>query len=341
MSKTDKKPRSEKQLANDKRLREMALKRAEEKRKAKEDTYLEEDFEPAEVKNKKKEAEVDPAQAVQSIPVNTAEQVEIPAPADMPVQPVPQFQAVDPALITSVAIAVAQALQQNPQLQSAAPEQKLDILEQSQNRQGQHSARVGANGIQGVFEKHSVREEDYPSPVPRLMKEPKIQRFAPQENFIFRWAVDGIQYERNGITYSEPRFTIELLRRLFDEDTGEPTNRAALVARNILHEDEFTTKAMARELDVISDYDNSDEGFKALMNEMRYQRIRQWMLALFAKPEVETHNRRPTTQVIEGKVVEVFDTERLTSGEGGISKASVIESQTGAGKIATPEGKPK
>lgn len=341
MSKTnDKKPRSEKQLANDERLRQMALKRAEEKRQAKEAEIVEEDFEPSEV-IEKRNAEQEPA-SIQQVPVDTSEQIEIPAIEDMPAPAPVQYSQVDPALITSMAIAIAQALQQNPQLKTAAPEEKLDILEQTQNRQGQHSARIGANGqIQGIFEKHSIREDDYPSPVARLLNEPRIQRFAPHENFIFNWSVDGVQYERNGITYSEPRFTIELLRRLYDEETGEPTNRAGLVARNILHEDEFTTKVMATKMEVIGDYEEGAEGFKMLMNEMRYERIKQWLMAIFTPAKIEFHNKRPTTEVIDGKVVEVFDTEKPTSGESGASKANIIKSQTGAGKIATPEGIPK
>ena len=334
MSKTEKakKPRSAKQLANDERLRQIA----KAKREANKD---EEDFVPTEVQEKQA---VEAAKAAHEdlstpVPQPNAEVTEV-KPTDNVPSPTPQPQVtVDPNLVAAVVTAVLQAQQQfGAQVAQATPDQKFDELESLQP-QRQNKARLGKGGeVQGVVFRYEVDKGYYPDPTQRLLDEPKLARFALRENFIFRWEVDGVEYKKDNITYAEPRFTMELFSRLFD-DEGEPTGQAALVARQMLHEDEFTTRIMAGRMGILDQFEDSEEGFRALMNEIRYQRFRTWLLAIFTPAKIETHRKRPLEQNINGKIVMVYDTESLTDGDSAAAKVSTLASQEGIGKISTPE----
>lgn len=244
--------------------------------------------------------------------------------------PLPEAQTIDPNLIAQV-VATVQALQaQNPQVAQATPEQKLKEIE------SMSTARVSDRGVQGVVSKYSVEKDYYPDPTERLLNEPSLARYAMKENYIFRWNVDGVEYERNGVAYSEPRFTIELFRRLYDDD-GNPTGTAALVARNMLHEDQMTTRMAAHRLGLTEKYEAGEQEMRELMDEVRYWRMQQWLFGIFRPPQVETHRKRPTTQVIDGKVVEVFDTESLIDRSKAQTQAATLQGQTGVGDVAVPE----
>lgn len=228
---------------------------------------------------------------------------------------------------------------QNPQVTEATPEQKLEELEKINPNQ----ARISQNGVQGIVFRYPVEESYYPDPSDRLINEPKLARFAMGENYIFRWSVEGETYEKNGVTFAEPRFTLELFRKLYT-DEGEPMRNPkngkpvmALVARQMQHEDEMTTKVAAQRLGILDKFGNDDEGFRKLMDEIRYHRIREWLFGIFTPPKVQTFKNQSRTQVIDGKVVEVFDSEELTDHEKAQSQTSSIQSETGVGSYKTPQ----
>lgn len=329
MSKTEKakRPRSAKQLANDERLRQ----RAKERKLARTE---EEDFEPTEVQEAKAAQKAKEERLVAPAVPENAEVTDV-RPEDNQPTPVPQPQAVDPNLVATIVAAVMEAQKQFPQAAQAPVEEKFDELEASAPNRT-HKARLGAGGeVQGIVYKYEVDKNYYPDPTHRLLDEPKLARFAMRENFIFRWEVDGVEYKKNNITYAEPRFTLELFRKLYSED-GEPTGKAALIARNIMHEDEFTTQVMAGRLGILDQFDSTDEGFRALMSEIRYQRFRQWLLSIFSPAKIETHRRKPRPMVIDGKVVEVFDTENLIDAGAATDKVSALSSQSGVGNVTVP-----
>lgn len=201
--------------------------------------------------------------------------------------------------------------QKNPEMTPEA------ALQYTAHLQGQPT--IGRNGIQGRMVKYPVDAGYYPNPIDRLYDEPTLSRFNLRENYYFDWEVDGVEYEKYGVTYAEPKFTVRLFRRLYDED-GQPNGRFALINRQIQHEDEVVARAAADKLGLTGTFDS----FEDMMNEIRYYRIKQWLLDLFKPPKIETHKNKPTQQVIDGKVVEVFDTEALIDGESGISKAGSI-----------------
>jgi hypothetical protein len=194
-------------------------------------------------------------------------------------------------------------------------------LEKVAQMQGGFDSRFG--GVQGIQYKYPVEKSYYPDPTERLYDEPSLKRFAMRENFLFKWDVVGEVYEKANITYSEPRFSVELFRRLFDDD-GTPTGKMVLVNRQFQMEDELTARIAADKLGLT----NTFERFEDLMTEMRYYRIRRWLLGIFTPPSVNAFKKRSTTMVIGGKVVEVYDTEELTDAESGASTASTIKQET-------------
>jgi len=264
-------------------------------------------------------------------------------PAKEPTPQAPVVQAVDPNLIAAIVQTVMALQQQNPQAINATPEQKLDETAKHLTTDQANYARISANGVQGVVFKFPVDSEYYADPTDRLYDEPSLKRFAMRENYIFRWAVDGETYVKNGVTFSEPRFTIELFKRLYDEDgnpqinpkTGHPT--MALVARQFQHEDELTTRVAAQRLGILEKYANDERGFKLLMDEIRYYRIQNWLLAVFSKAKISTFNRQSRTMNINGEIVEVFDTEKLTDPAKAATQTSTLQTTEGIGNIRVPE----
>lgn len=322
-----KKPRTEKQLANDKRLAEAAKARAAAKQAEKD----EQEFTPTEVELKQKKDEA--KKATQEPPV-TEEEVEVKGDENEPTSTAPQPSlAVDPNLIATIVATVQTMQAQNPQIATATPEQKLQEIANA----NPNSARVSAQGVQGVVSRYPVEKGYYPDPTKQLLNEPSLRRYAMHENYIFKWEVDGVAYEKNGVAYEEPRFTLALYRRLYNDD-GEPTGRAALVARNMLHEDQMTTRIAAHKLGLTEQLGSGEEDMRGLMDQVRYWRMQQWLFALFTPPKVETHRNQSTTEVIAGKVVEVFDTESLIDKESAQAQSATLADQTGVGNVQVPDG---
>ena len=234
--------------------------------------------------------------------------------------------------LANMVIQMQQTMIQMQQTINAAvqPTEKLDAVVDMTG------ARIGKNGVQGIVSKWSIEKSHYPDPTERLQNEPRLSRFAMKENYIFRWSVDGVTYEKYGVTYSEPRFTLELFRRLYDED-GIATGRMALVARNMMHEDEMVTRMSAMRLGILNDYEESDAGFRQLMDEIRYHRMQQWLFNIFTPPKVTTFRKKSRTENISGKIVETFDTEELTDHDTGVAQANSIQSQAGVGSVITPK----
>ena len=338
MAKT-KKPRSAKQLANDERLRNKAKAVADNMpTPTAEPQVEEEDFVPTEVAEKKaaQEAGVPDPEFVAPTPKPDAEQVddvpEAPVSPQMPVTP-----QVDPNLIAAMVAAMTVMQQQNPQLAQATPDQKIEETVRVMGTQpNQNKAVLSAQGVQGITYRYDIEKSHYPDPTKRLMAEPKLANFAMEHNYRFKWSVDGEQFEKHGMTFAEPRFTLELYRLLRDED-NEPTGRMALVARAMQHEDDFVVRMVAQDLGLLDQFADTEEGFRLLRDEIRYHRLQQWLFSIFAPPKVRTFRRAPKQEVIAGKVVEVYDTEELTDHDSGLAKASSLKTEEGIGGIRTPE----
>lgn len=307
-----KKPRTEKQIA--------ALEKAQEARKAKlEAAKSEQPVVPA------PETTIDTDQPLPpNVQLSSDGTLEPRPPAPSP------FAQASESDKDKIIIALQQELldaYRNNSLANVSKEQVLDEMAsmrapapQSFNGDGVHISANG--GIQGRVVKHSLKKSDYPDPTQRLYDDERLKRHNLRENYIFTWDVTGEQYEKNGVTYAEPRFTVCLYRRLFD-DMDMPTGKAALISRTMLHEDEFVAQIIADRLGMLDNFASTKE----MMDEVRYRRIRDWLIPIFIPSKPEEHANRRTEMVIDGKAVEVFDTEKVLGEAAADSKASAIQQQ--------------
>lgn len=186
-------------------------------------------------------------------------------------------------------------------------------------------ATVTNNGVQGQVFKYPVEQSYYPDPTDRLYDDPKLRRYALRENFYFKWEVTGVTYEKFNVSYTEPRFMVELWRFIFDDETGEPTGEMFLVNRQIQHEDELAARMAADKLGYKIGPGEKFATLEEMMDEMRYYRIRMWLLDVFTPYRAHQHKARKSLQrVIGGRVVEVTDTEKIVDASDGINTTSAI-----------------
>lgn len=199
-------------------------------------------------------------------------------------------------------------------------ELKRQIAELQQRQFMQHPAVQNPQfsqqgGLVGTFEKYIVDPSHYPDPRERLAEEPRLQQFAFPLNWELNWEIGVYPYETiDGRRVKEPRFTVELIQIHRDEE-GNPTNKRIKWKRMIMHEDPQAAIVIAREKGL--EVDESNE--KAFLDEMRYLRLRDWLLEAFYPPKSsQVKGRRE--EVIGGKLVEVYtvnseDSQSIPFGE--------------------------
>lgn len=157
----------------------------------------------------------------------------------------------------------------------------------------------------GTVEKYVVDPTRYPSPVERLTNEPKLARFAFPLNYELVWDVGVSSYEtRDGINTKEPRFTLQLIKIVMDEETFEPTNKRYMLYQLIFHEDPQAALILAQEHGLPVDEQNE----ASFLDEMRYLRMRDWLFQLepfFPRPAQTKKNKRE--EVVGNRLVEVYE----------------------------------
>lgn len=170
----------------------------------------------------------------------------------------------------------------------------------SQNAGVQANAR---GGLVGTFEKYAVNPAHYPDPCARLAQEPRLQRFAFPANYELVFEVATTSYQtKDGVNTREPKFTLELNRIVYDEDSGAPTNGRYVVCRAIFHEDPDAALVVAHDNGI--DVDSMNE--KRFLDEMRYLRMRDWLLEAFYPPKSQ-QKRSKKEMVIGNRLVEYFE----------------------------------
>lgn len=163
--------------------------------------------------------------------------------------------------------------------------------------------RTNARGsLVGTFEKYIVDPANYPDPRERLSKEDRLRRFAFNDNYELEFLIETTTYQtQDGVNTKEPRFTLKLVRIIYDDDTGEKTDKRFVPCQLIFHEDPQAAITIAREQKL--DIDESNE--KAFLDEMRYIRMRDWLLeAFYPAPVTESAKKRDV--VIGNKLVQVY-----------------------------------
>ena len=159
-----------------------------------------------------------------------------------------------------------------------------------------------AGALIGSFEKYIVDPAQYPDPTERLAHEPKLARFAFDINYELKFAVSTVQYQtQDGVNTREPRFTLELINIHIDPETGEPTNKRHIIRTCILHEDPQAAIEIARQQNITV---GDDE--KAFLDEMRYLRMRDWLIEAFYPKPAQASNKAKE-EVIGNQVVRVYE----------------------------------
>lgn len=191
-------------------------------------------------------------------------------------------------------VSVAELQKQIQELQAAMFMQNLPTTQQ---------AKLGPQGLIGTTEKYIVDPANYPNPCTRLSQEEKLQRFAFPMNYELEFKVTSSEYQTiDGRRMREPKFTLDLVRIIIDEDTGRATNGRYTVCRAIFHEDPEAAIVIAREQGLAVDEANE----KAFLDEMRYLRMREWLLEAFYPPKTQEKQNKKEV-VIGGKLVEYFE----------------------------------
>lgn len=178
---------------------------------------------------------------------------------------------------------------------------------------------IGGNGRpMGVIEKYIVDPARYPSPVERLMEEPRLAPLAFKFNYEMEYSVDVTSYEtKHGVNMSEPRFLVRLNRIVFNKD-GTPTNKRYIARQMVFHEDPQAAIVLAREQGIdlaeYDDMDNNDENKRRFLNEMRYLRVKAWLFDIFWPQPVQPGDQL-REEVIDGQIVQVFTINSEDSSE--------------------------
>lgn len=189
---------------------------------------------------------------------------------------------------------------------------RMQELEAAQWRKSQDQGSISTAGgrLTGTYEKYKMGADLYPDPRDRLSIEPKLARFAFQINFELIFTVNESVYETiDGIRTKEPKFQLDLIKIVMDEETGDPTNGRYFWKRLIMHEDPDAALVIARDNGIEVQAENEPD----FLNEMRYLRMRDWLLEIFypSKNNQTQKNRRET--VINGQLVEFFEVSSETS----------------------------
>lgn len=300
---TPKRPRSEKQLANDQRLREAAA--------AKKNQPVVPQP-PADLTEVENSAELEKQQLTGAETKSDS--------------PFSKMSAEDKDLMMmNLMSKMAEMLSNNQNFKVTDENAGAVIDEASQIKYagGHVQASVGANGVTGQVFKYPVEPEYYPNPKERLYDIPFLKRFNLRDNYIITWGVEGVEYEKNGVAFAEPRFICHLYRRIYDEDNND-TGTAALVSRTFLHEDRMIALTTANKLGLTEQF--ADE--REIMDEIRFLRVKEWLVALFTPYKFQKFAKKPRSMVIDGKQVEVFDTEEIVGADAADSKAAAVRAQT-------------
>jgi hypothetical protein len=157
--------------------------------------------------------------------------------------------------------------------------------------------------LTGTNERYRVDPNFYPDPTPRLRKEPRLSRFAFDDNYELKWEVQLSQYETvDKVRTKEPRFVLSLVVKVYDDETGELTNRRFVILKGVFHEDPDAAISIARENGIEVDEQNE----KDFLDEMRYLRFRDWLIeAFYPTPPPPSQNKNEV--VIGNKLVEVYE----------------------------------
>lgn len=195
----------------------------------------------------------------------------------------------------------------------------IQLLEQQNKilagRGDKSDAKITNAGIQGTVTKYPLDPKGYEDPTQRLYDLPELARFAMRQNYVLTWAVEMVEYDSHNIHYREPVFKVTLERyptpaeRAEAEENNRPLAENTLihVQTNVMHEDETAAHQAATKLGV--DYERDFGSVEEMLEAMRFERFKQWLVHLFIKPVVPP--KKTTEFAIGGRAVKVRETEKI------------------------------
>lgn len=171
------------------------------------------------------------------------------------------------------------------------------------------SPQITSQGLIGTLNKYNTDPNYYPDYSERLAAEPRLARFAFGENWELEQSVSLSSYTTiDNRRISEPKFTIQLIGKVFDED-GEDTGQRYVRKQMIWHEDPDSALAVAKENGLnVEDYQE-----KEFLDEMRYLRVRDWLLENWYAPTNTSTKSKTRQQVIGNQVVDVYEVSSTTT----------------------------
>lgn len=159
--------------------------------------------------------------------------------------------------------------------------------------------------LTGTMDRFPVDANLYEDFTQRLEDDPTLTRFGFKENYWLDYRFEVVRYQTiDNIWMQEPKITIDLNRREFDEETGKPTGGAFKVYRIVIHEDPDTAVYIARLNGLAVPEDVAGE--TAFLNEMRFLQVRDWLRECFMPKKPSNHNNK-REMVINGRLVEYFE----------------------------------
>jgi hypothetical protein len=177
------------------------------------------------------------------------------------------------------------------------------------NNQKQGGTQVTERGVIGTFEKYITDPKHYPDPRERLFEyfetESKFRRIGFRDNYELDFKIAAMTpYERkDGVQETQPKFTLELNRIIYDEDTYEPTNGRYTVCRYVFFEDPQTAVIVARD----NGLEVQEQNEKAFLDEMRFIRMKDCLVECFYPPKQDRIKKQKKDMVINGKQVQYFE----------------------------------
>lgn len=175
----------------------------------------------------------------------------------------------------------------------------------------QQNAQVTSGGIVGTVTKYSVNPKDYPDPRDQLFEEPRLKlKGFNRDWWDLEWTVGRVNYEtKDRINTSEPKFQLKLIRIIEDPETGEPSAKRYPLWKGTWFEDPQAAIQVALDYGI----EVSEEMHKTFLDEMRYLRIRDWLLEAFYPPKPNQQKMNKTETVIGNRLVEVYEVNSTKS----------------------------
>ena len=185
-------------------------------------------------------------------------------------------------------------------------EELKKLIETKEVKEG---PQITASGLIGTLNKFNTDPAYYPDPSERLAKEPRLARFAFGENWELEFSVKTSSYTTlDNRRVAEPQFTVQLIGVVFD-DNGEKTDGRYVRRQMIFFEDPDAALSVARENGLkVEDFEE-----KAFLDEMRYLRVKNWLLEAFYSP-VNTNKKQNKKQMVIGnQVVDYYEISSVES----------------------------